>query len=368
MNEFDRINQLYTGEPDNTLSRDGITYDTSNVLAGIRRPNALADALRIAMAHVPENREHSMSLLNALRGSLNTAANWVEGRPEVGPDTLAPLGAAGLTSMGLNAVGAIPRNSLGIFGGRIAANRLADTGATGPRNALDLAEHMHAQGAPMSEIRRATNALIEREAPEFGGVHMGRDGRWRFEIDDSGLGVRPSADWKPATEHFPHAAFERAYPEARSIDSMITVGKGVTHPRAWVEDLGTPDASMMVRSQSADQARGIAAHEFQHAAQAVEGFDFGSSPAAVASSPLYLRFLEEVRQSPAFRNAAPPAQTAAEQELARRMYSYLAGEVEAQNATNRLSMSPAERRAIPPSETAPVPDRSQFLMRDLWPE
>lgn len=112
----------------NALSADGVSYDTSNVLAGIPKRNAVSDALRAARSAIPENRDHSVSMLNMLRGGLGSAANWLEGSPEIGPDTLAPMGAGLMTSMGLNAFGAIPRNAAGIFGGRIAANRLAETG------------------------------------------------------------------------------------------------------------------------------------------------------------------------------------------------------------------------------------------------
>ena len=352
----------------NALAADAITYDTSNVLAGIPKGNQLSDALRATRNAIPENPDHSVSMLNMVRGGLGSAANWLEGAPKIGPDTLAPMGASVMTSMGLNAFGAIPKNAAGIFGGRIAANRLAEAGRAGPRGALDLAESMQARGASMSEIRAATNAYLAREAPEFGGVHLGRDGKWRFEIDDRGLSFNPSADWRSATDHFPHGIFEQAYPEARRIDSMVATGDAIKSAAGYVEDLGTAHPSMMVRTPTAEQARRIAAHEFQHVAQATEGFDFGSSPAAVMRSPLYGQFVSEIRKSPTYRKASHDAQKAAEEELARRLYTYLAGEVEAENVAGRIAMSPEQRRAIPPSETESVPHRSQFLLRDLWPE
>lgn len=351
----------------NALSADGVSYDTSNVLAGIPKRNAVSDALRAARNAIPENRNHSVSMLNMVRGGLGSAANWLEGSPEIGPDTLAPMGAGLMTSMGLNAFGAIPRNAAGIFGGRIAANRLAETGRSGPKGALDLAESMYGRGASLDEIRAATNSYLAREGPEFGGVHLGRDGKWRFEIDDRGLAFNPSADWRPATEHFPHGIFEQAYPEARRIDSMVATGDGIKSAAGYVEDLGTPHASMMVRTPTGEQARRIAAHEFQHVAQATEGFDFGSSPAAVKGSPLYKKFLGDLRDTERYRSASAVAQQAAENELAVRMYARLAGEVEAANAARRVDMSPSERRSIPPWETAAQPEGAQFLLDDLWP-
>jgi hypothetical protein len=85
------------------------TYDTRNVLDTMqkRAPNLLN---RLAGA-IPENTEHGLSLANMLKGGLDTAGRWLGGNPEVGRDTLAPLGLAG--------VGAAlaPRGAIGAMGG-----------------------------------------------------------------------------------------------------------------------------------------------------------------------------------------------------------------------------------------------------------
>jgi hypothetical protein len=67
------------------------TFDTRNVLDTMqkRAPNLLN---KLAGA-IPENTEHSVSLANMLKGGLDTAGRWVGGNPELGRDTLAPLGA-----------------------------------------------------------------------------------------------------------------------------------------------------------------------------------------------------------------------------------------------------------------------------------
>lgn len=124
--------------------------DTRNVLAGIPKPNPLVAALRSAMQSIPENKElpnqhysampsvasalgpvgagaavypaiaGGASMLNMVRGGLDTAANWLDYRNKLSPqdykpsDTLAPLGA------GLMGSAFAPQNALGIFGGRLA--------------------------------------------------------------------------------------------------------------------------------------------------------------------------------------------------------------------------------------------------------
>lgn len=270
------------------------------------------------------------------------------------------------TGTAFNALGIVPKGSAGIFGGRLGAQRLAEAGIAGPRNALDLAERLHARGAALDEIRSATNNLLANEAPAFGGVHLGRDGKWRFEIDDSAMGVRPSADWKPVTEHFPHPILEQAYPEARSIDSMVAVGDGSKRAAGWAEDLGTPNAMMMVRTPTTDQARQVASHELQHAVQAVEGFEPGTTPAAVKQAPLFQQFVQRLRQSHEYQAGTPAQQEAAETALAVEIYRRTAGESEAMNVTNRLHLTPEQRRATPPASTSPVPEAGQFLRNDLW--
>ena len=121
MSDLARLLQQYGyGEQSNALAQDGVTYDTSNVLAAMPKPNPLADALRIAMRSLPENKEHAFSMSNMLRGGLDTAASWLDYQNKPQPsdykpsEMLAPLGA------GLMGTAFAPQNALGIFGGRLA--------------------------------------------------------------------------------------------------------------------------------------------------------------------------------------------------------------------------------------------------------
>lgn len=83
-------------------------YNTTDVMRGIRPNNmvtrpmrGLADLLRAfgrGPADIPTKGKLVPLLANAAGGGLDTAANWLEQRPEVGKDTIAPLGAAALAA------------------------------------------------------------------------------------------------------------------------------------------------------------------------------------------------------------------------------------------------------------------------------
>lgn len=133
---------------------------TADVLA---RQNALyagpGGALRSARDAIPES-PNALSILNMARSGLGTAANWLQGTPVIGPDTIAPLG---LAPMGMALT---PRNAVGVFGGKLAN--------TADHAALARAQEMTAKGVGRDDVWRET------------GWGVGPDGKWRFEIDDSG--------------------------------------------------------------------------------------------------------------------------------------------------------------------------------------
>lgn len=64
--------------------------------------------LRAMMDKIPANPDGGLSMLNMIRSGLGTSANWLEGNPEIGPDTLAPLG---IGTMGFGVANALTRAS-----------------------------------------------------------------------------------------------------------------------------------------------------------------------------------------------------------------------------------------------------------------
>lgn len=93
----------YRADPYNEL---GTQVSTQDVQSRMPQSNALSGLVRALAGHVPENTEHGLSLVNMLKGGLGSAANWLDRRPEIGPDTLAPLGLAALNPLG-KAAGAL---------------------------------------------------------------------------------------------------------------------------------------------------------------------------------------------------------------------------------------------------------------------
>ncbi len=83
-------------------SGDSEIYDTSNVLGRMVPQNSLTKGLRgLADILQRDSVPH-----NVLSGGINTAANWLDWRPNIGADTLAPLGLAAFGSAPAGALAA----------------------------------------------------------------------------------------------------------------------------------------------------------------------------------------------------------------------------------------------------------------------
>lgn len=79
-------------------------------------------ALRSLRDQIPES-PNTLSILNMGRSGLNTMANWLQNSPEIGPDTLAPLGMAGA------GMAMAPAHSLGSAGGKLSHSLPMDEAA-----------------------------------------------------------------------------------------------------------------------------------------------------------------------------------------------------------------------------------------------
>lgn len=187
MSDLARLLQQYGyGEQPNPLAQDGVSYDTSNVLAGMPKPNPLAAALRTAMNAIPENKElpppqffmdpRSISMANMLRGGLDTAASWIDygNKPQPSDykpsEMLAPLGA------GLMGTAMAPANALGAFGGRLRgyhwspkAGEISDTnrfaplshfGSTADQANERYAKQVLAEGTPEWKAKHSEHGAV----------------------------------------------------------------------------------------------------------------------------------------------------------------------------------------------------------------
>ena len=347
-----------------------------NTLTG-REPN-----LQAREAHA------NPALLMAGEGA-DTMASWMDMHPGVDrgqsrpQDLLAPLGLSAMAP--LTAV----NNAAGIFGGRLA--RTAD------REALSRAEEMAGRGADRREIWDQT------------GWFQGRDGQWRFEIDDTGSQFRR----EPITphernvvgdirfgDHFDHPELFAAYPGLERAPFSVEPHGGIG---SYDPVTGTVAVGRHPPRDIQGGRRGAALHEGQHAVQAYENFARGAAlevyaPEARAlqdqmrESQAVIRMRElvaagtETPQSAAEwvgrgENIAPdrlmyldrefPGSAMADRvqysreqwQRANPLMKYLrtAGEVESRNVQERANLTGDERRARPPWETQDVPDADQIL-------
>lgn len=304
------------------------------------------------------------ALLMAGEGA-DTMASWMLAHPGVDrgqsrpQDILAPLGLSAMAP--LTAV----NNAAGIFGGRLA--RTAD------REALSRAEEMAGRGVSRDDIWNQT------------GWFQGRDGQWRFEIDDSLAGLNPGmvrlaqdvpgvAVHGPTTrEGMQHPALYAAYPEVAQ--SNFTLTNNPREPRGSGAFRDGPPQQVYVSAASPEIQRSVALHELQHAIQNQEGFARGSNLDA-AASPVYEAINSQLSQLARQMDEAP---TPAAKEVLRARYNELldqrgsinardlyhrtAGEVEARNVMARRDFSPEARRAVPPWRSQDVPDADQILAR-----
>ena len=279
-------------------------------------------------------------------GALETAANWLDWTPRVGPDTLAPLGLAGMMVPGAAVAG-----SVGVFGGRLA--RTAD------REALSRAEEMAARGAPRDDIWSQT------------GWFQGRDGQWRFEIDDSAARLEPwmtrRADdtagvpiHSTVGEGFRHPDLAAAYPSLG--DAQLTLTRNPFEPQG---SGSYGQGHVHVSGPDPAVQRSVMLHELQHAIQEHEGFARGSNTRAVRETPEWRQATENWGARPTdehdWTSVGTADRTQAENMLAMDLYRRTAGETEARNVQARRDFSPEARRAIPPWRSQDVDDADQIL-------
>jgi hypothetical protein len=304
-------------------------------------------------------------LVDMVRSALlpGAAAKGYMATPEDATKAALDMGGAG------SVVGKAPAGSLGMFAGR--------TARTADQAALARAEQMAASGADKGSIWNDT------------GWFQGTDGKWRFEIDDSGAIPTMSAN-KIAAEQdgsrvymgraLKHDQLYDAYPETKTTGiryEVGTPGAASYAPNNYMVTLEGP------RLQGTQMPRDdVILHELQHGVQQIEGFAQGGNTqfAGVPRDVLFdaARKAYEAADGDAallrelgieVPNAARPAWDALadRQKLEwldagrEHIYRRLAGEVEARNVQARMNMTPDQRRATPPWTTEDVPFDQQII-------
>lgn len=133
-------------------------------------------------------------------------------------------------------------------------------------DALNRAVEMQRDGAKMEDIRKET------------GWFTGADGKWRYEIDDSGMqyyrmNERIDSDSATLENIIDHEALFRAYPQLRQVKVRFEDLPGGTRGQ-YDRESNTIRIDQSLRKAPEDTL----VHEIQHAVQDIEGFSPGSSP------------------------------------------------------------------------------------------
>jgi hypothetical protein len=195
---------------------------------------------------------------------------------------------------------------------------------------LPKAFDMEAAGRSADEIWQAT------------GLGRSADGRWIFEIPDSGYRIDPTAG---EVIHWPyrvarlyqqlfHPGLREAYPQLASLKSYLHID-----PSAQPSGLAGP-RRVLVRAPDLRTAESIGMHELQHEIAFLEG-----GPAAYPPQ----HFLAPgVSRKEAFD-----------------LYERQAAEVEARNAQWRMHMSDRQRRLQSPQSTELPPRDQQIHIFDM---
>jgi len=244
--------------------------------------------------------------------------------------------AAGDVALNVGLAGSVvpkPANAVGIFGGRLAAERLAAQGETRPLQMLTKMEELEKAGVPREKIWEET-AKIGEGSPYIGS-HRGVDKQPRFEIDDSKATLpysQPGMVYDgPVKALLDHPDLMKAYPEKGAakgkltFDQRLPEGTGVAYA----------NGAVIVSAPTVQSARTTFLHEMQHQVQHADGLESGAGGGWIRTPEDLLR------------------------------HNRNAGENEAYTVEARANLTPEQRRARPPWLDYVIPEHEQTLRRDL---
>jgi len=248
---------------------------------------------------------------------------------------------------------------------------------TADHAALSRAQQMASTGASRGDIWRDT------------GWFQGVDGKWRFEIDDSGARLTGER-YGSFNDVLDHPELFEAYPALRDVAaanegafrSSGSFQAEHQRPTGWggVGGMRTERAHIDILGPNEGSRRSTALHEGQHGLQRTEGFALGGMPrmsdaspdllARIAELETTLRQLNEVHW--ALRDPNRIREVSKELRALQRsaraeghaVYEKLAGEVEARNVQSRRNFTPTQRRRRPPWTTQDTPDEQQIVRFD----
>ncbi len=342
-------------------------------MAGVPTLNARDRARDLALLrdHIRDNPGIATKLAQGLYRNATLPGDVYQGKreatPEAGMDFALNLGMASSP---------VPRptNSLGIFGGRNAK--------TYPHSREPIAEYMEKSGVSPDKIWEAT------------GLGRGRDGKWRFEINDQNATLKPyhgSMEFAVGEGNraaMSHPELKAAYPD------QMDMRFSRLPPDNTMRGAYDPTSKAISLNMAGPDPRSTMLHELQHAVQDIEGFSSGSNPAAhnykiSAADKTKIHRIDKSLEMIRMREAALYPKHAAgdkslepelrslgdtqekllmmRREIGGRLqspyeqYRRNAGETEARNVQTRKDWGPQTRRENAPERTEDVSRRKQTL-------
>lgn len=248
---------------------------------------------------------------------------------------------------GLAGAGALPLipNVAGLLGGAKAAFR-----QKGLSNAVEMAS----KGHNVEDIWQKTGWL------------KGPEGKWRFEIDDEKLKLKPNnRDFGKLSDFVDHPDLFKQYPEAKDIS--------VRWDRTREGASFSPEGNMIEIGTGNKDLKETFVHEIQHAIQVKEGFAKGGSPSEfIAGYRSVVRDLEEqidainnrlrkVMGTPKYDELITLRQELVNEvnkiqgdygigvrEKGHEEYRRLHGEFESRDSASRMRWNPEMRKAVRP--------------------
>jgi hypothetical protein len=247
--------------------------------------------------------------------------------------------------------------------------------ATADQFQLDRAKQLLADGANANSVRQQT------------GWFKGVDGKWRYEIDDSGASLQNMrmedglAMRATSLETIlDHPALFAAYPALRDMDVQITIDpdgqEGGSFERGSAGDSKTfgRQPEIKVNARTEEKALSTLLHEIQHGIQNVEGFASGGSPSqfgpaqqvfeSQSAADEYVRKLPnpfDARIVKDFRTGKIKVVVQGQTDPYQQ-YKKLAGEVESRNVQQRQNFPADKRRLSDPLGTQDVAPEDVIVM------
>jgi len=246
---------------------------------------------------------------------------------------------------------------------------------------LASAEAMEQAGKSADDIWRAT------------GWGRGADGKWRFEIDDSGMDLTDNAlsaslgagkyKGKDLQTNFSGAVKHPDLTDAYDFSNDVDIRLRPTNEGSYDFDNGGIKAS----GKDPQNIKSVLLHEIQHGIQKNEGFQGGGNTGQFIDDILFEKnfwqgelnrlngVLKQTVGKPSYQTALRLREEASDElsklsgyfggteEAAFKRYQTLQGEVESRNVQKRMNMNAADRLQTPPWKTEDVPRDQQIVRR-----